>query len=89
MALVVVKGLSLQVSHIAVYKGCAAFITEGPNAIKRIRPRAAPSFHAGCLEEMARAANGPDFGRAAHNIFSGWILPSRLLMMKKRYNFLS
>jgi len=31
--------------------GCASvtFITEGPNAIKQIRPRAAPSFHTGCL----------------------------------------
>jgi len=26
---------------------------------------------------MARAANGPDFGRAANNIFSGWTSPSR------------
>jgi len=26
---------------------------------------------------MARAANGPVFGRAAHDIFSGWISPSR------------
>ena len=30
-------------------RGCATFITEGPNAIKQIRPRAAPSFHTGCL----------------------------------------
>jgi len=30
-------------------QGCATFITEGPNAIKQIRPRAAPSFHTGCL----------------------------------------
>jgi len=28
-----------------VYEGCATFITEGPNAIEQIRPRAAPSFH--------------------------------------------
>ena len=26
---------------------------------------------------MARAANGPDFGRAAYDIFSGWTSPSR------------
>jgi len=29
--------------------GCATFIAEGPNAIKQIRPRAAPLFHTGCL----------------------------------------
>jgi len=41
--------MKLPVSHIVVYQGCATFITEGPNAIKQIRPRAAPSFHTGCL----------------------------------------
>jgi len=30
-------------------QGCATFITEGPNVIKQIRPRAAPSFQTGCL----------------------------------------
>jgi len=39
----------LSVSHIVVYQGCATFITEEPNAIKQIRPRAASSFHTGCL----------------------------------------
>jgi len=41
--------MRLPVSHIVVYQGYATFITEGPNAIKQIRPRAAPSFHTGCL----------------------------------------
>jgi len=41
--------MRLPVSHIFVYQGCATFITEGPNAIKQIRSRAAPSFHTGCL----------------------------------------
>jgi len=41
--------MRLPVSHIVVYKGCATFITEGPNAIKQIRPRAAPLFHTGFL----------------------------------------
>jgi len=30
-------------------RGVQPFITEGPNAIKQIRPRAAPPFHTGCL----------------------------------------
>jgi len=30
-------------------QGCATVITEGPNVIIQIRPRAAPSFHTGCL----------------------------------------
>jgi len=41
--------MRLPLSHIVVYQGCATFITEGPNAVKQIRPRAAPSFHTGCL----------------------------------------
>jgi len=41
--------MRLLVSHIVVYQGCATFITEGPNAIKQIKPQAAPSFHTGCL----------------------------------------
>jgi len=41
--------MRLPVLHIVVYQGCATFITEGPNAIKQIRLRAAPSFHTGCL----------------------------------------
>jgi len=27
--------------------------------------------------EMARPANGPNFGRAVNDIFSGWTSPSR------------
>ena len=46
---VIVDLMSLPVSHIVVYCGRATFITEGPNAMKQIRPRAAPSFHTGCL----------------------------------------
>ena len=41
--------MRLPASHIVVYQGCATFIIEGPNAIKQIRSRAAPSFHIGCL----------------------------------------
>ena len=41
------------VSHIVVYQGCAIFITEGPNAVKQIRPRAPPSFHTSCLVLVA------------------------------------
>jgi len=41
--------MRLPVSHIVVYQGCATFITEGPNAIKQIRPRALLSFHTGCV----------------------------------------
>jgi len=41
--------MRLPVLHIVVCQGCATFITEGPNAIKQIRRRAAPSFHTGCL----------------------------------------
>jgi len=41
--------MRLPVSHIVVYQGCATVITEEPNAVKHIRPRAAPSFHTGCL----------------------------------------
>ena len=41
--------MRLPVSHIVVYQGCATFHTEGPDAIKQIRPRAAPSFHTGCI----------------------------------------
>ena len=41
--------MRLPASHIVVYQGCATFIIEGPNAIKQIRSRAAPSFHTGCL----------------------------------------
>jgi len=35
--------------------------------------------------EMARAASGPVFGRAAHDIFNRWISPSRRLMLKKNF----
>ena len=41
--------MKLSVSHIVVYQGCVTFITEGPNVIKQIRLRAAPSFHTSCL----------------------------------------
>ena len=41
--------MRLPVSHIVVYQGCATCISEGTNAIKQTRPRAAPSFHTGCL----------------------------------------
>jgi len=37
------------VSHIIAYQGFATFIAEWPNAVKQIRPRAALSFHTGCL----------------------------------------
>jgi len=37
--------------------------------------------------EMARAANGQVFGLAADYIFSGWISPSRPLMLKKTLKF--
>jgi len=41
--------MRLLLSHIVVYQGCATFTTAWPNAIKQIRPRVVPSFHAGCL----------------------------------------
>ena len=41
--------MRLPVSHIVVYQVCATFLTEGPNAVKQIRPRTPPSFHTGCL----------------------------------------
>jgi len=41
--------MRLPVSYTVVYHGCATFISEGPNAIKQIRLRAAPSFHTSCL----------------------------------------
>jgi len=43
-------GIKLPVDIVyCVRQGCATFITEGPNTIKQIRPRTAPSFHIGCL----------------------------------------
>jgi len=39
----------MKTQHKWLDQGCANFITEGPNAIKQIKPWAAPSFHAGCL----------------------------------------
>jgi len=37
---------------------------------------------------MARTANGPDFGRAANDIFSGWTSPSRYeTHVEKTFNF--
>jgi len=41
--------MRLPLSHVVVYQGCTTFTTEGPSAIKQIRPRPAPSFHTGCL----------------------------------------
>ena len=62
--------MRLPVSHIVVYQGCAGFISEGPNAIKKMRPRAVPSFYTGCLALVTgikihfvvmHLARGPNF----------------------------
>ena len=45
--------MRLPVSHIVVYQGFTTFITEEPNAIEQIRPRASPSFHTGCIVLVA------------------------------------